>query len=116
MEIFNREYFIGSIKTEKVDKKSFNESIYKDQMAVLAVLGGFFELLRPGGKVRIANAIDLDKRKFTENLTGIVQQCNAKKDVVQVSLDKTLGKKKAVFATRCDPDIPGYYTIHLVFK
>ena len=45
-------------------------------------------------KVRIANAIDLDKRKFTENLTGIVQQCNAKKDVVKFHSIRTLGKKK----------------------
>ena len=88
------ENILLAVLKQKTDKKSFSENIYKDQMAVLAVLGGFFELLRPGGKVRIANAIDLDKRKFTENLTGIVQQCNAKKDVVQVSLDKTLGKKK----------------------
>ena len=36
------ENILLAVLKQKVDKKSFNESIYKDQMAVLAVLGRFF--------------------------------------------------------------------------
>ena len=49
-----------------INQNKESEVVYKEKMSVFAVLGGYYEPLRPGGKVQISDAVALDQWSFSD--------------------------------------------------